>query len=197
MLLTNRRLPATACSVLALATTWAVLSGTVTGCERETRHFRESPPAVAARATVVQGTLQAGSVAPPVTVRNLYEANAFAVSEGKRLYEWFNCAGCHAHGGGDIGPPLMDAKWIYGSEPENIFATIVEGRPNGMPAYRHKIPDQQVWQLVAYVRSMSGQLRKDVAPGRNDDMNVRKSEQSTEEQLPADVSEPKSAERPQ
>lgn len=196
MLFTNGRSPATACPVFLLATTWLTLSGIVTGCERETRRFRESPPAVAANATVMQGTLQAGSHAPPVTLKNLYEENAFAVSEGKRLYQWFNCAGCHAQGGGDIGPPLMDVKWIYGSEPENIFATIVEGRPNGMPAYRHKVPDQQVWQLVAYVRSMSGQLRKDVAPGRNDDMNVRKSEQSTEEQSPVDASEPKSAEQP-
>ena len=55
-----------------------------------------------------------------------------------------------------MGPPLMDDEWIYGSEPENIFATIVEGRPNGMPSFRGRIPDYQVWQLVAYVRSMSG-----------------------------------------
>ena len=65
-----------------------------------------------------------------------------------------------------MGPPLMDDEWIYGSEPQNIYATIVEGRPNGMPSFRGKIPDQQVWELVAYVRSMSGLLRQDVAPPR-------------------------------
>jgi cytochrome c oxidase cbb3-type subunit 3 len=145
----------------------------------------------------MQGTLQPGTPAPPATLHNPYENNAFAVSEGQRLYEWFNCSGCHAHGGGNIGPALMDDAWIYGSEPENIFDTIVEGRPNGMPAFRRKIPDQQVWQLVAYVRSMSGQLRKDVSPGRTDDMNVKKPEQSTEEQTPTDANIPKSAEQAQ
>jgi len=45
----------------------------------------------------------------------------------------------------------MDDEWIYGFEPVNIFATIVEGRPNGMPSFRNRIPDYQVWQLVAYV----------------------------------------------
>jgi cytochrome c oxidase cbb3-type subunit 3 len=169
----------------------------VIACEREQRRFREFPPSAAPLTAVVQGTLQPGMPAPPVARHNPYEGNAFAVSEGQRLYEWFNCSGCHAHGGGNIGPALMDDAWIYGSEPGNIFATIVEGRPNGMPAYRHKIPDQQVWQLVAYVRSMSGQLRKDVSPGRNDDMNVKKSEQSTEEQTPTDANVPKSAEQPQ
>ena len=39
---------------------------------------------------------------------------------------------------------------------------IVEGRPNGMPSFRGKIPDQQIWQLAAYVRAMSG----NVAQGR-------------------------------
>jgi cytochrome c oxidase cbb3-type subunit 3 len=53
-----------------------------------------------------------------------------------------------------------------------------------MPSFRYKIPDNQVWQLAAYVRSMSGQLRKDVEPGRNDDMNSRRSEQRTERKSP-------------
>jgi cytochrome c oxidase cbb3-type subunit 3 len=106
------------------------------------------------------------------------------VSEGKRLYEWFNCVGCHAHGGGGMGPALMDDKWIYGSGPENIFSTIIEGRPNGMPSFRAKIPNQQVWQIVAYVRSMSGQLSKDVSPGRDDNMNVKESEQSKGKEQP-------------
>src|SRR4051812_47750251 len=34
------------------------------------------------------------------------------VSEGKRLYKWFNCNTCHVNGGGAIGPALMDDKWI-------------------------------------------------------------------------------------
>ena len=57
----------------------------------------------------------------------------------------------------------MDSRWIYGSEPENIFATIMQGRPNGMPAFGGRIPDDQLWQLVAYVRSLSGQTPQDAA----------------------------------
>ncbi|MBL8505433.1 MAG: cytochrome c [Methylobacillus glycogenes] len=85
-----------------------------------------------------------------------YINSRHAINEGKRLYAWFNCAGCHANGGGGMGPPLIDAAWIYGSAPENIFTTIMEGRPNGMPAFHGKIPEQEVWKIVAYVRSLGG-----------------------------------------
>jgi cytochrome c oxidase cbb3-type subunit 3 len=45
--------------------------------------------------------------------------------------------------------------WIYGGRLTQIQQSIVEGRPNGMPAWGGKIPDQQIWQIAAYVRSMS------------------------------------------
>jgi cytochrome c oxidase cbb3-type subunit 3 len=99
-----------------------------------------------------------------------YQENAWGQSEGKRLFLQYNCAGCHANGGGGIGPALMDDEWIYGFEPVNIYSAITEGRPNGMPSFRHKIPDYQVWQLVAYVQSMSGQTPIDASPGRRDHM---------------------------
>lgn len=158
------------------------------GCERERRRFREIPPAATASDTVRQGDLQPGEPQPEATVVAPYDGNAWAVSEGKRLYGWFNCVGCHANGGGGMGPPLMDDKWIYGGSPQNIFSTIVEGRPNGMPSFRGRLTNQQVWQLVSYVRSMSGQLSKGVSPSRSDDMNVKQPEQSKERERP--VSQP-------
>ncbi|MBP2312158.1 c-type cytochrome [Azospirillum soli] len=147
-------------------------------CEREERAYRGEPVGEVKPGAIVQGTLYAGEPSPPPPQRREYEGNAYHISEGKRLFEWFNCSGCHAHGGGDIGPPLMDDTWIYGGELENIAATIVEGRPNGMPSFRSKIPDQQVWQLAAYVRSMQRAVRKDVAPGRDDHMSASPGEQS-------------------
>ncbi len=92
-----------------------------------------------------------------------------------------------------MGPPLMDANWIYGSQPQNIHDTIVEGRPNGMPSFRGKIPDQQIWELVAYVRSLGGLLPKDVAPGRDDHMSGPPAESSTTRQQPKDSSVPPGA----
>jgi Cytochrome c, mono- and diheme variants len=140
--------------------------------------------------------LQPGPPVRQVRFKSAYEDNAYATSEGKRLFSQFNCVGCHAHGGGSMGPPLMDDEWLYGSEPENIFATIVEGRPNGMPAFGGKIATNQVWQLVAYVRSMSGLLAKDVAPGRDDALYGVPQEQATTQQHPVESSRPPQAEQP-
>jgi cytochrome c oxidase cbb3-type subunit 3 len=167
-------------------------------CEREERGFRVEPPSASRINSKTLSDLQPGARLPVVAVKNEYEENAYAVSEGKRLFDAYNCTGCHSHGGGGMGPPLMDARWIYGSGPEQIFSTIVEGRPNGMPSFRNKVPDFQVWQLAAYVRSMSGQVAKDVAPGRDDDISGKTPESSTEKINPKpSAGVPKSAEMPQ
>ena len=125
-------------------------------CEREQRQY-QLPAAAAA------------SAAPE---RTRHEENAYSVSQGKTLFRWFNCNGCHSAGGGGMGPALMDDKWRYGSESESVYASIMQGRPNGMPPFRGRITEDQAWQLVAYVRSMSGLLSMDVAPGRNDGISA-------------------------
>lgn len=85
------------------------------------------------------------------------------IAAGKQLFTAMNCVGCHFHGGGGMGPPLMDNVWIYGDSIENIAATIREGRPNGMPSFRGFLPDEQIWQLAAYVRSLSHPPHKQTA----------------------------------
>lgn len=162
----------------------AVAALVATACEREERRFREAPPAATAEPPVVMSELRPGTPLPDVDLEAPYDYNAYGIAEGKHLYTFFNCTGCHAHGGGGIGPPLMDEEWIYGSEPENIFATIVEGRPNGMPSFRGRIPDHQVWQLVSYVRSMSGLVPADAQPGRSDHMHVKEPELMEETRRP-------------
>jgi cytochrome c oxidase cbb3-type subunit 3 len=81
----------------------------------------------------------------------------------------------------------MDSFWIYGSEPQNVFTTIMQGRPNGMPSFRNRIPEYQAWELTAYVRSLSGLLPKDVAPARSDEMSVKPAESSMPKQTPTGV----------
>jgi cytochrome c oxidase cbb3-type subunit 3 len=155
------------------------------GCDREERRFTDaSAPTPPAYATVSLDTLQPGVPAPDFDVASRSDRNAYDISEGKRLFSQWNCAGCHSHGGGGMGPPLMDSEWVYGSDPENIVATIVEGRPNGMPSFRNRIPAQQLWQLAAYVRSLSGLTPKAASSGRDDDMAYKRDEQRMPTQHP-------------
>ena len=98
-----------------------------------------------------------------------FDGNAWHIAQGQRLYAWMNCAGCHAHGGGGMGPPLMDDEWRYGASMGEIAQTILDGRPNGMPAFRGRITEDQAWQLAAWVRAMSAQPRQDALPSRADE----------------------------
>lgn len=125
------------------------------GCAKEERRFRE-PGGAHLSPVISQSELHPGTEPPLVASRSPVEGNVHALGEGQRLYRWFNCNGCHFNGGGGIGPPLMDEAWIYGSEPANIFASILEGRPDGMPAFRGRITDRQAWSIVEYVRSLGG-----------------------------------------
>lgn len=156
----------------------------VGGCEREARRYQEKSPADARPETVKLSTLQPGRADPPVEKKSPYQGNAYGLSEGKRLYSAYNCNGCHAMGGGGMGPALMDDKWIYGGEADQIYSTIMQGRPNGMPSWAGKIPNNQVWQLVSFVQSMSGNAPKDAAPSRDDDLSVKKPESRQERQRP-------------
>jgi cytochrome c oxidase cbb3-type subunit III len=158
----------------------AVASVALVACEREQRRFIEptgnaAPEAAKEVATVRPGGTRAvGQPSPPPAAytKGPADQNAYGISQGKQLFTWYNCVGCHSHGGGGIGPPLMDDKWRYGADPATIYTSIVDGRPNGMPSFAGRIPELQVWQLVAYVRSMSGLVRADAAPGRADGMQA-------------------------
>ena len=132
------------------------------GCEREERPFT--------------GRTSANASKEPGVSRNPYAGNAWGVAEGKRLFTFYNCVGCHANGGGGMGPPLMDERWVYGSDDASVFETITRGRPNGMPAFGARVPESQVWMLAAYVQSMSGRLPMDVLPGRSDHMRASTAE---------------------
>jgi len=101
-----------------------------------------------------------GPVPGPKLAENLpkdpYIDDDVALQEGWRLFNWYNCSGCHGgHAGGGMGPSLRDPVWLYGSTDGQIFASIAEGRGKGMPAWGTKIPEQQIWKLVAYIKSLN------------------------------------------
>ena len=156
-------------------------------CEREARRLDKPPQPLTptgAKQTPLHAGAEGAGPAMTQTPRVYDERNAFEISQGKRLFKWYNCNGCHAAGGGGMGPALMDEKWLYGAEPGRIFASIMEGRPNGMPAFGGRLPEEQAWQIVAYVRSMSGLTPQDARPGRADAMQTAEPESRRKRQAP-------------
>jgi mono/diheme cytochrome c family protein len=92
----------------------------------------------------------------PVSVRNPYEGDKTAIAMGAQLFITYNCLDCHgAEGSGAMGPSFQDGRWHFGGSPAEVFESIYQGRPDGMPAWGGRISNDQIWMLAAYVRSLS------------------------------------------
>lgn len=146
----------------------------LSSCQREQRDLRPAPIRTAVFGEAArESILEPGGTLPHFQAGNPYDKSAYAISEGQRLFDWYNCSGCHSHGGGGIGPPLIKKSWIYGGESENLFDTIVKGRPNGMPTWGGRIPEYQIWQLVAFIRSLNKQEPQSATAVRSDTLQVQ------------------------
>lgn len=96
-----------------------------------------------------------GPAQNPPRRTNPYENNVAAMAEGRELFVRMNCSGCHGgRAGGGMGPSLRDVDWLYGSTDAQIFDSIAEGRAHGMPSWGLHLPEDQIWKLVAYVKSL-------------------------------------------
>lgn len=123
----------------------------VVGCDR-TPPGQELPGG-----TMPAVTNAVGPVPGPSRVRaqsNPYAREPAVLTQGMTLFNQYNCSGCHGpHAGGGMGPSLRDEAWIYGGGDADIYDSIAEGRGNGMPAWGAKIPEQQIWAMVAFIKS--------------------------------------------
>jgi cbb3-type cytochrome c oxidase subunit III len=101
--------------------------------------------------------IQPGGVPIPrgMVLRNPYEGNAAAVATGAKLFVAYNCIDCHgADGSGAMGPSLADGRWHFGGTAAEVYESIYQGRPDGMPAWGSLLSSDQIWTLVTYVRSL-------------------------------------------
>ena len=90
-----------------------------------------------------------------------------AVEAGKKLFTRY-CASCHGpQGKGDGsmalagGTPsnLTDDKWDHGSTDGEIFVAIRDGTSPDMEAYKEKLSEKEIWQVVTFVRSLGGKTQ--------------------------------------
>lgn len=80
--------------------------------------------------------------------------NPVAIDAGKTLFAG-GCGGCHGpDGAGGRGPSLRDKVMWHSLDDSALYATIEKGIPGTeMPASQQ--PPEKLWQLVAFVRSLS------------------------------------------
>jgi mono/diheme cytochrome c family protein len=95
-------------------------------------------------------------------LKNPLPSDAESIEAGRLLYKR-HCAPCHgpsAKGDGGMalsgGTPsdLTDETWDYGATDGEVFTSIREGVSADMLAYKDKLNDKQIWQIVNYLRSL-------------------------------------------
>lgn len=111
------------------------------------------------------------SNAPAANLSNPIASTAASIAAGKRAYDG-NCAACHGNAAqgavragtplsiieeqrGTQPPDLTDAQWDHGSSDADIFAVIKRGiPPTMMTGFDGRIPDNDIWNIVNYLRSL-------------------------------------------
>ncbi|GFO81431.1 MAG: hypothetical protein A49_10580 [Methyloceanibacter sp.] len=144
--------------VVGLLTTYLIVFGLTGALGQEHAHDQTSsngasPPELI---DVPVTAIIPGDVKVKPGVESPVAKDAGAAERGMNYFANFNCSGCHAaNGGGGMGPALSNRKFIYGDEPAQIYLSIAQGRPAGMPAWGTVLPKPVIWDLVAYIRSIS------------------------------------------
>jgi cytochrome c oxidase cbb3-type subunit 3 len=137
------------------------------GCDRHRERFGVSPGA---------GDAIVGGPTPAAAIENPFEGQPAAAEAGKQLFLQMNCAGCHGYDlkGGTMAPDLTDRYWRYGGAPAQIYSSISNGRPQGMPAWRGVLPASEIWRLVSYVEAQGGATpAADDQAGEQGDLSAR------------------------
>jgi aldose sugar dehydrogenase len=146
--------------------------------------------ALTAHALVPQGappSTQPPSAAPPAGERG--QAPPAGPGQGRgggrgnpaaSLYTE-RCAGCHGVDmGGGRAPSLFDDVWARGSEDEAIARNIMNGIPSTeMMAFKEQLTEQQIWQLVAYLKTQGANLKTKPTYVPDPDGQVIKTEKQT------------------
>ena len=80
-----------------------------------------------------------------------------AVKRGQQLF--VGMCGAHCHGlraDNREAPFLFDCEWKHGGTSAEVFATISNGVPKTqMLPFGGKLPDEDIWKLVAFLRAAS------------------------------------------
>jgi len=102
----------------------------------------------------IVGTALAGNQPPAKPeITCPYIGDAAAIAQGKKLFDR-NCAECHGDGTGGSGPDLTDNEWLCGGSDYQIFSTVSNGRPGGMPSWSSDLKDDEIWKIIAFIRSL-------------------------------------------
>lgn len=97
---------------------------------------------------------QAAAVAAAQPATNPFRGDAAAIEEGQQVFSTI-CAACHKpDASGLVGPSLVDPYWKYGHSDAELFESVAEGRPGGMPPWLAQLGADKIWKSLAYLETL-------------------------------------------
>jgi mono/diheme cytochrome c family protein len=142
----------------------------LTGCAGGVTPTPEARAESSASGDCPQGRNTPSAPAEFQTMENPKAGSSAAVSEGETLFQKtakpFACAVCHGVRGDGKGDPDFEstpparnftcAATMASLKDGQLFWIIKNGSPQtSMPAFKGSLSDDQVWSLVAYIRSLA------------------------------------------
>lgn len=121
----------------------------------ETPLDAEAKPAAKLAATAEPGASEAAAASSPVAA---YLEDPSAITAGRRMFRAVCTGYCHSTTPGVTkdAPNLFDCNWDHGSEDADLYRVITSGVPDTeMLPFEGKIPEDTIWQVIAYIRSNS------------------------------------------
>jgi mono/diheme cytochrome c family protein len=92
--------------------------------------------------------------------RNPVPFDAASIEQGKQLFKQ-NCVVCHGsagHGDGpgaaSLKPQPADLAMMAGHHPDGDLAWKIANGRGAMPSWKASLSDQQIWNLVNYLKSL-------------------------------------------
>ena len=92
-----------------------------------------------------------------------------AAKSGKATYLRL-CQYCHGADGKALENIDFEATnltdptlWRYGTEPPAIYSAISSGAGGDMPPFKTKLTERQIWELVAFIRSIGPEDKRPAA----------------------------------
>ena len=152
MQLANPLARAALCTAIALAA-----AACNRGAEGDTDGGATNDVAKGSTVTAAGNTGESGYVGdiPTIAMRADFTGNVQQAVAGRQAFIKYNCYGCHGGlAGGAMGPSLRDDEWKYGGTDEQIMSSLHQGRPAGMPAWRGVATEQELRDIVTYIRTM-------------------------------------------
>jgi len=110
--------------------------------------------AVALLCSVSGGLLRAQDLPPT----NTFTGDPEAIRVGMGVYR-LRCADCHGMDAQGVRGPDLTQLWASGRTDQGVFRTITQGISGTTMRPVYRIRDSEVWQLIAYLRSIATPTR--------------------------------------